>query len=764
MALFLTASEARFREEAKRFFAEEYPREIIAKQAAGIRLDKDDHIASQRALHAKGWLGQGWPAEYGGTGWTPVERYIFDQELDLAGAAPVIPMAVIYIGPIICAFGSEEQKRVWLPDILESRTFWAQGYSEPEAGSDLASLRFSAVRDGDEYVLNGTKIWTSGARWADWIFCLARTSKEAKKQQGISLVCARLDSPGVTVHPIHLIDGSYELNRIEFDNVRVPVTNRIGQEGQAWHYANILLKNERLSYAHIGAKRRDIAKVRELAKTVQAGGGRTMAEEPSFVHAVAAVEARLAAIEAAILRALRSDISLTTSAVLKIACTECAQSVTELFVNLAGRWRAPMLDRTYAGWADAAPLVPAFGPQHVQSYLLERAQTIYGGSTEIQKNIIWRALPGMSSEAEEWEEQHAILAKTLDAWLAEHNPFHGGGHRGDEIWAFLSREMGLLDPAGIDRASEAVAMQAAGRALLREPLGDTLVTAGLLRASGGEQARGLLEQLAQGHRMVLAWSEAAMRDDFEDITTAAERNDDGWILCGAKALVIDGEACQAFIVAARTETGLSLFAVPNGTAGISVHPYATIDGRGAVDLLFDAVRLPFSAMLGEEGSALPLLEAARDHAIALQAAEAAGLLEALLQQTIAYTTQRRQFGQPIAEFQALQHSMVDMYLECEMARAAMWLAMDALDDVPEERARACSAAQVTVAKACRLVGQKAIQLHGAMGMTDELPVGHYARRALVIESAWGDERWHLHRLGQGRPGEKIRRPGIAAAA
>ncbi|MGQ5702013.1 acyl-CoA dehydrogenase family protein [Sandaracinobacteroides sp. A072] len=392
MKLSLTPAEQAFRDEVRRFFAEDYPRHVIDRIAAGQRLEKADHIAAQQALNARGWLGVGWPAEHGGTGWTPVERYIFDQELELAGAATIIPMAVIYIGPIICAFGSPEQKRDWLPAILESRAFWAQGYSEPEAGSDLASLRFSAERDGDHYVLNGTKIWTSGAQWADWIFCLARTSREARKQQGISLICAPLDSPGVTVHPIRLLDGSCELNRIEFDNVRVPVENRIGEEGQAWHYANVLLKNERLSYAHVGAKRRDIARVRALARQTPAGGGRSMDADPAFASAVARVEARLDAIEVSILNSLRGEISMAGAAALKIACTECAQAITRLYIQLAGRGRAPMLDRSTADWAAAAPGVPAFGPAGVQAYLFERAQTIYGGSTEIQKNIIWRAL------------------------------------------------------------------------------------------------------------------------------------------------------------------------------------------------------------------------------------------------------------------------------------------------------------------------------------------------------------------------------------
>lgn len=392
----LTPEEAAFRDEVRAFFAADYPAHVIAKNAAGQRLDKQDHVDAQRALHARGWLGVGWPREHGGTGWTPAQRYIFDQELELANAAAIIPMAVIYIGPIIAAFGSDRQKAEWLPAILESRAFWAQGYSEPEAGSDLASLRFSAVRDGDDYILNGTKIWTSGAQWADWIFCLARTSREERKQQGISLICAPLDLPGIRVHPIRLIDGSYELNRVEFDDVRVPVANRIGEEGQAWHYANVLLKTERLSYAHIGAKKRDLARLLAEAAHMPASGGGTMDRDPAFRLAAARVEAKLAAIEASVLRSLRTEISMATAAALKIACTECAQAITELAIDLAGRARLPMLGRDEPDWTAAAPAVPGFGPLAVQSYLFERAQTIYGGSTEIQKTIIWRALAAMA--------------------------------------------------------------------------------------------------------------------------------------------------------------------------------------------------------------------------------------------------------------------------------------------------------------------------------------------------------------------------------
>lgn len=383
-----------FRDEVREFFATDYPRHVLDKLRAGQRLEKADQIASQQALNGRGWLGVSWPKEQGGTGWTPLQRYIFDYELDQAGAATIIPMGVIYIGPILCAFGTPQQQREWLPAILESRSFWAQGYSEPGAGSDLAGLGLRAERDGDHYILNGTKIWTSGAHWADWIFCLARTSKEARKQDGISMICADLRSPGVTVYPIPLIDGSAELNRVEFIDVRVPVENRIGDEGRGWYYANVLLKNERLSYAHIGAKRRDLAAIRRRAAETPWRVGQAMAQDPAFQRRLSACEIRLDMIEQTILSWLDRDIPMATAAMLKIACTECAQEVTELAIELAGPQRAAMLDRTAAGWQTAAPQLAPHAPVAIQSYFFERAQTIYGGSTEIQKNIIWRSLGG----------------------------------------------------------------------------------------------------------------------------------------------------------------------------------------------------------------------------------------------------------------------------------------------------------------------------------------------------------------------------------
>ena len=390
--LSISGEDRAFVAEVRQFFQADYPTDILARVRDGVVLTRADHVRSQQALNARGWLGVGWPAEHGGTGWTPVRRYLFEQELERAGAPSIIPMAVIYIGPIICVFGTAEQQDRWLPEILESRAMWAQGYSEPDAGSDLASLRMSAVRDGDDFILQGSKIWTSGAHWADWIFCLVRTAKTEQKHDGISMICVDMTSPGVSVRPIISIDGAHELNQVDFEQVRVPAKNLIGEVGRGWYYANVLLSAERVSYAHIGRKKADLAALRTLAATRLSGSGSTMADDPSFSRNVARAEISLAVLEIAVLRVLTGDATPASVSALKIACTEQAQDITALWLELAGRDRMALVDRTVPGWEAKAPGIAPFAVPRTASYLFERAQTIYGGSTEVQKTIIWRQL------------------------------------------------------------------------------------------------------------------------------------------------------------------------------------------------------------------------------------------------------------------------------------------------------------------------------------------------------------------------------------
>ncbi len=382
-----------FRIKVRDFFEHEYPRAIVEKMARGASPAKGDYQTSERAMAAKGWLAVNWPKADGGTGWSANQKYIFDEELERAGALNVVPMGLLYVGPVIYTFGTEEQKQRFLPGILDSSIFWAQGYSEPGSGSDLASLQASAVRAGGDYIVNGTKIWTSLAQHADWIFCLLRTSHEEKKQEGISFLLIDMKTPGITVQPIITIDGKHSLNSVTFENVRVPAENRIGEEGKGWHYANYLLGHERTSYAHVAGKRAQLADIRAAAQA------RGLLDDAAFARKLGDLETRLDALEITVLRTLSSvaegGAPGNESSILKIIATELAQDITELGMEAYGFYALPAFpDAVAPDWTHNTAL-PAGAAPSVARYLGARAQSIYGGSNEIQKNIIAKRILGL---------------------------------------------------------------------------------------------------------------------------------------------------------------------------------------------------------------------------------------------------------------------------------------------------------------------------------------------------------------------------------
>lgn len=286
-----------FRNMIRAFFDTEFPKEIIAKNTSGASLTKSEVRKSEMALGAKGWLASAWPKNYGGPGWSVEEQHIFDKELERAGVPTVTPMGVIYVGPVIYTFGSEAQKDCWLPGIRDGSVGWAQGYSEPGSGSDLASLQFSAVHEGDDYLLNGTKVWTSAAQHADWIFLLARTDNSGKKQEGISFICCDLTAPGVEVSPIMTIDGKHVLNEVHFTDVRVPADQLIGKAGKGWEYSQYVLGFERTPYARIGSKKEMIKKVCAIAASASLGGNQTLIHDEAFATRISQADVNLQALK-----------------------------------------------------------------------------------------------------------------------------------------------------------------------------------------------------------------------------------------------------------------------------------------------------------------------------------------------------------------------------------------------------------------------------------------------------------------------------------
>jgi alkylation response protein AidB-like acyl-CoA dehydrogenase len=387
-----------FRAEVRAFIADNLPAGIRRKMAGGLHLEREDYIAWQKVLFDKGWIAPGWPVEVGGTGWTPTQRYIFEEELGAANAPWIIPFGLGMVGPVIYTFGSEAQKERFLPPILASDEWWCQGYSEPGSGSDLASLRTRAVADGDDYVVNGHKFWTTMAHWADWMFCLVRTDAEVKPQEGISFLLIDMRSPGVTVRPIITMDLGHTVNEVFLEDVRVPKANLVGEEGRGWTYAKFLLGHERTGIAEVGRSKQQIDRLRAIATAERTAGG-PLIDERRFRDKIAEVEIELMALEYTQLRSLADAEAGRApgpeSSILKIKGSEVRQAISELAVEALGYYGAPYEPEALVeGWNEE-PIGPAYAASVMPGYLHDRAASIYGGTNEIQKNIIAKMVLGL---------------------------------------------------------------------------------------------------------------------------------------------------------------------------------------------------------------------------------------------------------------------------------------------------------------------------------------------------------------------------------
>ena len=397
MNLDFSPEEIAFRDEIRTFIADNYPAELRAKQDSGRELGREDYLAWHRILGARGWSGPAWPKEHGGPGWSPVQKYIFAEEIAAAGGVPILPFGINMVAPVIMAFGTPEQKARFLPPILKGEAWWCQGYSEPGSGSDLASLSTKAVRDGDHYIVNGQKTWTTLAQHADWGFFLVRTDPTAKKQAGISFLLIDMTSPGVTVRPIITLDGAHEVNEVWLEDVRVPVENLVFKENEGWTCAKFLLAHERTGIAGVARSKRAMEKLRTMAAD-ELQDGVPLAQDPFFARRVAELEIDLMALEYTELRSLSREGAGKgpgpESSLLKIKGTEIQQRATELVLEAAGQYGAPHLDEDAAG-DNALPVGPKHSRGVADTYFNMRKASIYGGSNEIQRNIIAKAVLGL---------------------------------------------------------------------------------------------------------------------------------------------------------------------------------------------------------------------------------------------------------------------------------------------------------------------------------------------------------------------------------
>jgi len=397
MDLDFTPEELAFRAEIRDWVAHNLPPDISHKVHDALRLSRDDLQRWARILGKKKWLGYGWPKQFGGPGWNAVQRHLFEEELALAGAPRIVPFGPVMVAPVIMAFGSPEQQQRHLPGIMSGEVWWSQGYSEPGAGSDLASLKTRAERRGDYYIVNGQKTWTTYGQYGDWIFCLVRTSTEGKPQTGISFLLIDMKSPGITVRPIITLDGEHEVNEVWFDNVEVPADNLVGEENKGWTYAKYLLAHERTNIADVNRAKRELERLKRIAKA------EAVYEDQRFRDEIAKLEVDIVALEMMVLRVLSAERStsreggkqsLDVAGLLKIRGSEIQQRYTELMMLAAGPYSVPFIhDAMEAGWqgdhvgaAHVAPLAA--------TYFNMRKTTIYGGSNEVQRNIVSQTVLG----------------------------------------------------------------------------------------------------------------------------------------------------------------------------------------------------------------------------------------------------------------------------------------------------------------------------------------------------------------------------------
>lgn len=400
MNLEFTKEELIFRDNVRAKLEAHYPDDICQKQENGVELDKEDYVRWQKVLYSLGWIAPNYPEEFGGTGWNPVQKYIFEAEKARLNAPAVIPFGLSMVGPVIYTFGNAEQQQRFLPDILESNAWWCQGYSEPGAGSDLASLKTEARLDGDHYVVNGTKVWTTLAQHAEWIFLLARTNTDvARRQEGISFMLCDMSTPGITVRPIITIEGGHEVNEVHFEDVRIPAENLVGEEGKGWTYGKVLLQHERTNIAGVAVSKYRLNRLRErVSQSVR--GAIALIEDPAFRRKLAETEIQLKALEITDLRTLATVAAGKApgpeSSILKIRGTELQQAIDTLYVEAAGYYALPFVPAQFEA---EFPIEDRVGDGNEAGTALRyfnfRKASIYGGSNEIQKNIIAKHVLGL---------------------------------------------------------------------------------------------------------------------------------------------------------------------------------------------------------------------------------------------------------------------------------------------------------------------------------------------------------------------------------
>lgn len=763
-----------FRAEVRKFVETQLPSDIRETVQAKRLISREQAQRWQRQLSSNGWGASSWPKQFGGTGWPLVKQAVLQEELLLAGAPAIESLGLGTIGPTIIRHGTSEQQTRFLSRIVNFDDYWAQAYSEPGAGSDLASLKCAARRDGDHYIVNGTKIWQSHAHWANWALVLVRTASTGRKQEGITVLLVDLTSPGVTVRPIKFINGTLFHSELFFDDVRVPAANRVGEEGAGWSIAKSLLVTERLFTGRVPECKAQLANLKAL--TAQAGSdGRDLREQPWFARRIAELEIRLQAFEAAwwraVERAQQGDDLGAEVMKLRLIGGALLQELFGLQLEVVGS-DGLRVDHTALeedGSAPTAPLAPGYAENVHIHHFRYRGITLGTGSAEVQRDLVAREVfergETIDQPTAETEDEQ-MLRETVSRFIerdyafarrrtivAKPVPFDA------EVWQGLADlgMVGLIAPAdaggyGGSIRDLSIVAESLGEGVPVEPYAWTAVAGVKIASACPETATAaglsLPKMIAGEQRAALAYLERGARFDPAHCRTIAKRSSSGWSLSGQKQLVWGAHSSDIVIVSARLETPqgeLGLFCV-DAKALPPMPPRRAYNDRSVSDIDFDGVVLPESALVIKGDAASTLLAEVIDTVTVGLCAEGIGAMERALKITIEYMKARQQFGRSISEFQALRHRVVEHSLALYNVRSLVRIAVTAIDRANDVAARkAVSAAKWMAGKAARQIGHDVLQLHGAIGFQDETAISHYAKFLVSLDAMLGDSEYQLTR-------------------
>jgi len=714
-----------FEAEVRAFAESACPPDIRDLVISGKKLTREPWARWQKILNDHGWGAPNWPVEFGGAGWDAQQRYIFDTVLAETHCPPQYHHGLRHLGPVLIKYGTKEQQDRFLPPILEGTDWWCQGFSEPGSGSDLASLRCKAELDGDAYVVNGQKIWTSHGHEADWIYTLVRTSFDGKKQRGITLLLIPMDQPGVTVKPINTIDGIHHVNEVFFDNVRVPVENRVGEEGNGWTYGKYLLSHERLGGANTAPIFQLFENVRRLTDNAPGSALRKADIKLRLIE----LESKLLGLKAqgrsAVGMAMRGEALGIAPSAIKVTSCAIQQGLCDLAIETVGPTHAARrliedaegMDAEAIGW--------------IKTYFLHRSRTIVGGSDEVQKNLTAGQLFGQDVEA---------LSPPIVAGAV----FDGAQRAAPTDWAQaveLGWPMTMVPEeeggAGAELADLLAIVEgnARGGGTLALPMHCAVTPLLLAHApKGAARDKALEGHLGGEARVVTALLTPEGSLDLRDfrLGTGSEPAVSGMI-GGIEAL-----PDPTHLLIAGTDR---LVLVDLSAAKVTEN--GTLDGRPTLDVDLNGK----GVTIAEGQAAAAALSRAQAVGSLMVDADAVGTMVPVIAQTIAYLQERKQFDQPLAEFQALRHRIAEMFMLYLNASGAT---LRALEDMQagETTPRSLLMAKLRVSRDAKLVAHGAIQLHGGMGMTEELGVTRYNKRLIQSGFDLGDAMLHAEKLAE----------------